>query len=175
MAIYRDIPSKWAARKPHNYIKIKLWLETSLKMISQATSKLWKTEAMARDIPYTWAARQPQSSDEAIHPLTMSCQTTSKICKHVAVAWVGVLILACIYAGSMPDLCRIYAGGPDDKLPGKCSFRFQLCSPKIERKKAWTWRNGCSHSSNKSQGAIIQMEKAWKKRNGFKHSSNMSL
>jgi len=32
---------------------MKLWLETSLKMISQATSKPWKIEAMARDIPYT--------------------------------------------------------------------------------------------------------------------------
>jgi len=30
---------------------MKLWLETSLKMISQATSQLWKIEAMARDIP----------------------------------------------------------------------------------------------------------------------------
>ena len=69
---------------------MKLWLETSLKMNSQATSKLWKTEAMATDIPYTRAAKQRQNHRKMKlwleTSLKMISQATSKPWKIEAMA-----------------------------------------------------------------------------------------
>ena len=65
-----DIILRMSDLKVNSFLIVEL-LSSRLhyKMTCQATSKVWKTEAMARDIP-----------------LKMSCQATSKVWKHDAMA-----------------------------------------------------------------------------------------